>query len=320
MKRRGVALYITIGLITVISIVIMNSFDLIDRGFKHVGNVEKINQSVVILNDIEVVVKSIVSTIDNSDMLYAVLMPFPPIADENGLFVLSIELKSLSKAVNISAIIEDYNASEPDKTLEIKKVSYLSIFEYIFNKYQLRDGQLLLDIILDSLDNDTIERSVGSEIVLTDTSFPNGFIANREHFQRILDEYQEKSDDNDVGKVPWEDFFYFSYNKQETMIDCTFMTRNLAESLDLTIEDVIDFDRDEAENFGSEQISCDMIENGDNKAIKDSLKIKPYDGKESYNIEALVAYSANISEEAFRLIYDLKKKRIVDIEIKELSF
>ena len=244
---------------------------------------------------------------------------YPPIADEEGKFMLSMEMNSLQKGININSII-DRNTTEPGQAKELKSKFY-SLFNYIFNQYQVKDGELLLNYILDTLDNDIVERDVGTEIVINNINFLNGKIVNFEHFQKLLREYQNRVDDKNVMNIPWKDFFYFSKNNKETMIDCNFMSRNLANGLELEIDDSLNIEEENrlenGEDILSQEISCDMIDNSENDTEKDIYHIKSYDTNQSYLISGLVTYSTNAVDDSFKFIYDLKDKRIIDIEIEE---
>jgi hypothetical protein len=318
--RKGIALYVTLGLISLLSVVVMSSFDLIDKGFKHVGNIEKINQTRVVISDLQDVLGVLADEITDSDVLYALLGAYPPLSDEENRFSLTLEMRSMHKAININSIL-DTNKTEDDEAMRLKE-RYTSIFEYIFNTYQVRDGELLLNYILDTLDKDVVERDVDTEIALNDIHFFNGLISNRSQFDRILKEYQRRVDDKEIFNVPWSDFFYFSRNSDETIIDCTFMSRNLAMAMELEILDVIDLDEETSsddEDVGSSEISCEMIDSSDNDQQKKLFGIATLDKNSSYMIEGAVSYSTNVVDDGFRFIYDLKSKRIVDIEVEEFS-
>ncbi len=338
MKHRGIALYITIGLITLISIVIMRSLDLINSGFQHVANVEKINQTKVVVTDIEKVMAVIFGEIKSSEDLQYFIGVSPPVVDKDGRFMVSLETKPFHRGVNINKLLEEANSSapEPDKVFQLKE-KYESLFNYIFSTYRIKDGELLLNMILDVLDTDFVERSIDSEIAIKDPTFPNGIIPNKEAFNRIIAEYRELSDDNEIQKVPWDDFFIFTIFTSELSIDCTFMSENLAEALKLEVSDVVDSENDQnnkqnfrknsndengekkKDQFGqddkSEEIGCESISDKKNDDIKKEFNIKEFDNNSTYYLEGVVSYSANIIEEGFKFIYDLKSKRIVDLEI-----
>jgi len=328
--RRAIALFITIGLISLISIAIMHSFSLVNKGFKHIENIEKINQTRVVIHDVEAIWQVITKEIKDSDSLYALLGAYPPISDEDGRFTLSMEMRSLQGRVNINSIFKEESSDMGGGKTVVLKEEYYPLFNYIFNKYQVRDGELLLNYILDTFDNDIIERDVGTEIALNSIHFINGQIVNTAQFREVLREYQNRVDDRDVMKIPWEDFFYFgrlNTNSNETMIDCNFMTRNLAKGLELEIDDFTSDDAQEfpnGEDIGSEEISCDMIDNSENETEKEIYHIKHLEVNSSnkqpihlpYLIEGLVTYTTNAVSESFKFIYNLKSKRIIDIEIQ----
>jgi len=318
-ERKAVALFVTLGILSLISLMIMNAFSFMTKNFKHVENIEKINQTKVVISDFQDVLSVITKEIKDADILYQFIGAYPPISDEDGLFSLSFEMKSLSKAININLIIEDKNSSTPDIVPQIKEI-YLPIFEFIFNTYQIRDGELLLNYIADTLDTDSVERDLNTELLLNDTSFLNGLIVNWEQFKQILIEYQNQTDDREVMKVPWQDFFYFSYDKDESMIDCNFMSINLANALELDI-----YVSGESQEVYSEaviespSISCDMIESSENSEKMKIYNIKEFNSSDKYIIGGVVEYSTNAVNDSFKFIYNLKNKRIVDIEVKEIS-
>ena len=310
--KKGIALFITIGILSLISLIVMNSFSLIDRGFRHISKVERINQTRVVISDVENILKIITKHIKDSDTLVAFLGAYPPIADEDGRFLLSMELNSIQRAININSII-DRNVSDGE-VMELKP-KYFPLFNYIFNQYQIKDGELLLNYILDTLDSDIVERDVGTEIWLNRYNFVNGKIMDIDQFREILRAYQNRVDDREVMKVPWEEFFSFSSSDKETIIDCNFMSRYLANGLELTIDETFS-DIDSEEGTISDYITCDMIESSENDTEKEIYHIKPYDGNSSYLIEGVISYSTNAVSEKFRLIYDLKSKKITSIELE----
>ena len=107
---------------------------------------------------------------------------------------------------------------------------------------------------------------MNSEIAIKDINFINGLIPNRKIFDRIVAEYQELSEDNEIQNVPWADFFIFTHINSETLIDCNFMTRNLAEAIKLEIEDIIDLNGDnlhQNNNGGKNKKSLKNLDNDD---------------------------------------------------------
>lgn len=331
--------------------VIMRSFDLITAGFKHVENVEKINQTKIVVADTEKILAVLLSEIKNSDLLLAFIGAYPPVIDKDGRFLVALESKPFHTGININTIIEDKNESnnsDEAPKIQVLKEKYEELFVYIFNTYHIKDGELFLNILLDTLDSDYIERTINSEIAIKDINFINGVIPNRKIFDRIVAEYQELSEDNEIQNVPWTDFFIFTHINSETLIDCNFMSRNLAEVIKLEIEDIIDLNGDNLhqnnngsknkkslknldndddinsnnfnnsdENDNSLAITCESIKDNKNNDIKNKFNIRAFENNQSqtYYLLGTVSYNANIIEESFNFIYDLKSKRIIDLEL-----
>jgi len=317
--RKAVALFVTLGILSLISLMIMNSFDLMTKSFKHIENVEKLNQTKVVINDIEKVLSAITKEIKDPETLELLVGAYPPISDEDGLFSLAFELEIMSKAININLIMEDFNKTTPNRVLKVKE-KYMPIFEYIFNTYRIRDGEFFLQLLLDTLDTDSIARNLDTEIVLNDINFLNGLIVNRSQFNQIISEYQAKSDDKEILQVPWEDFFYFSYNKDNTIIDCNFMSRNLAYSIGLDIYENQDSEAVELSSdsdIGEIPLSCEMLESDDNIEKMKIYNMAEFNTTKNYFLKGSVYYSTNSVSDSFKFIYNLKAKRIVDIEVQD---
>ena len=128
--RRAVALFVTLGILMLISFMIMRSFDLVNRGFKHISNFEKINQTKVVIKDIQQVLGTITKNIKDPEVLNMILGAYPPISDENGEFTLSFELYSDCKAININTIIQEQNRSKPDFVPGLRD-KFIPIFNYL---------------------------------------------------------------------------------------------------------------------------------------------------------------------------------------------
>jgi hypothetical protein len=292
----------------------MSSFNLMKRGFEHLEKIESINQNKIVIDDIEQVLSSLFSQVKDADLLVELLIPYPPIGDEEGRFELFIELTPYHTGININSILMPRAKGSFDQQ-KIKE-KYRNFFERIINFYQILDGELLLNYIADSLDDDYIERDLGTERALVNPAITQGFIPNIKEFKEILKEYQSRVDDRSVLNIPWENFFIFENSNTERQIDCNFMKRDLAELLELDVMEMPSFgDEEEGNGFFSE-ISCDMLESENNKEIKSKFNISEYKQKGSYFINGELSYKTNAVEDSFKFVFDLKSKRIVSLEIQ----
>jgi len=316
--RRAVALFVTLGILMLISFMIMRSFDLVNRGFKHISNFEKINQTKVVIKDIQQVLGTITKNIKDPEVLNMILGAYPPISDENGEFTLSFELYSDCKAININTIIQEQNRSKPDFVPELRD-KFIPIFNYIFDKYRVKDGRLLLNYILDTLDTDVVEREMDTELILKDVAFLNGLIVSREQFDKIIDAYKIRVEDTEVDKIPWEHFFQFSYNKNSCIVDCDFMSRELAEALQLEIYQSGESTEISLDGVDNSEIQCSMIESEENSETLNNFQIREFNKTIGYNLKGILSYSTSSVEDGFSFTFDLKNKRINNIEIQEVS-
>ncbi len=312
--RQGVALLVTLGIISAISVVIATSFELVNRGFEHIQNVEKVNQTAVVVRDIEKVMAVLIKNIDSSDTLSMLLGAYPPLFDEEGRFSLTIELQPIYTGININSILDKVNKKEPLEPRKLKE-KYIPVFEYIFNFYQVKDGEMLLNYILDTIDLDVVERSIDTELALQDVSKLQGLILTKEAFFEILREYQTKYDDDIVLEIPWEDFFTFGYTSSETVIDCNFMKLGLVKALEMSYTEPL-LDVEESDDTEVDEVSCDMIKDEANKEIKSKYLIREFKKNSNYRIRGKIEYLTNSVTEEFAFIYDFKTKRIISLEVE----
>jgi hypothetical protein len=318
--RHGVALIVTMGIISVISLVVMSSFEIIQKGFVRLQNIEKLNQTRVVVRDIEQAVGVLEKEITDADMLSFFMGVLPPLSDDEGRFSMQIELQPTYRAININSILDKQNPKEPLEPRKLKE-KYQPFFEYIFNTYQVKDGDLLLNYILDTLDMDIVERSMDTERALRDITRLQGLIPTKEEFYDIVKEYQLKVDDKDIFNVPWDRFFYFGYTTAETPIDCNFMSIELAEALQLEIERQLDFDNMEESGEGEDEVSCeDLVDREDDNATFKNFNISPYKKGKAYYVTGTINYTTNSVKDSFLFIYNLKTKRIVSLEINTENF
>jgi hypothetical protein len=313
--RNGVALITTMAIISAISLIAMSSFDLMKNGYKHLEKIERINQNKIVINDIQQVLSNILGQIKDPEILADFMIPIPPIGDEDGRFELFLELSPYHTGININSILASQTKGTDQRKI---KENYILLFERIGNSYELQDTELLLNYIADTLDSDVIERDLGTERVLTDPTRIQGFIPTEKEFREILKEYQSRVDDRNVLNVPWDHFFIFGDSNSETTVDCNFMKRDFAELLNLEVSE--SFLNDDLEGgFGEDMfndISCDMIESENNAEIKKEFKISEFKPNSTYYINANLSYKTNAVSDSFKFVFDLKSKRIVELEIQ----
>jgi hypothetical protein len=149
-------------------------------------------------------------------------------------------------------------------------------------------------LILDTLDNDDIERVSNSEIRIKNRFFKNGRIYNFLHFKQILDYYFKYTDDDYIYKIPWKKLIWFGNKK--SIIDCNIINRDVAKFLGLIFES---------------NLECKTLnEISENKDILKKLSIIPFNKKISY----LIDIEINYSKQKMDIYYDINKKRIENIK------
>ena len=335
-QRKGVVLFISLGLITVISFLIFESFKYINLGFRHVSNIERITQTATIIKDIESIVKVTADEIKSAEALDMILGVFPPISDKNNQFYVAIQLETLHSRININTILDKQDKEDPYAQRKIKE-HFALFFERIFVEYQVYNYQLFLDLLADTLDTDQVERTVNSEIILKDLTFVNGIIPSKEIFNKILYIYEDYTQDTNIWKVPWDKLFYFSYITDETILDCNHMSVELATLLDLEFREMTEGELYQLRNpdgdnsntifdqSGSSammtQIACDLLEEyeDDNNETIVNFNIKKFEKKQTYKLKGDIFYETSAVRDAFTFIYDLKNKRIEDLEVKPVE-
>jgi hypothetical protein len=336
-NKNGVVLFITLGLISVLSFLIFESFKYINYGFRHISDIEKITQTATIIKDVETVVKKTASEINSPETLNMILGVFPPISDEYNRFYIAIQLETLHGRININNILAPVDKKHPNEQQQLKK-EYVRLFENIFVEYQIYNSDLFLNLILDTLDSDEVERNIDTELILKNTNFINGLIPNKKVFEKILAEYENKTEDINIWKVPWDKLFYFSYITDETILDCNHMSIELANLLELDFQEMTESELFEYQNpnrdtdsnsifdeSGSSsmmtQIACGLLDEykEENNETVVKLNIKPFAVNKSYKLKGDIFYETASVRDSFTFIYDLKQKRIEDLEIKPIE-
>ncbi len=213
MKKKGIALLITISLVAAIAALIGISAGILEHSFKRISNKKFLIQSNSFIAGMQNVLKDASSDVNDSDTLDIFLsLPFAFEQKSRNLSV-DIYFTSNASALNPNNMLEkskDNNTSKK-KVKENPNIesSYEAYFEHILTVYNVSDKILLLSMIADSVDKDLKERTTGSELALENLSFSQGKIYSLEHFQQILDAYKRLTLDFNVDKVPWETLLSF---------------------------------------------------------------------------------------------------------------
>ncbi len=213
MKKKGIALLITVSLVAAIAALIGISAGILDHSFKRISNKKFLIQSNSFISGFTDVLRSASDDVNDSMSLDIFLsLPF---AFEQKSRDLSVDIYFTSEAsgLNPNNMLEDTNITGPTKKPKENgsiDTSYEAYFDHILTVYNVSDKILLLSMIADSVDTDLKERTTGSELALENPFFSQGRIYSIEHFYQILEVYKRITLDFSVDSAPWETLLSFN--------------------------------------------------------------------------------------------------------------
>ena len=103
--RKGIALLITMGFITVLTGIIAYMFSITGGVFDEAIKVDAKNQRTILLRDIKSILDSKVDDIKDSEDLSNLLLGMPPFYDKKSELSLHVELEYLSDRVNLNSLL-----------------------------------------------------------------------------------------------------------------------------------------------------------------------------------------------------------------------
>jgi len=214
-RRRGIALLITIAFVLVIMAIIGMMLGTVQSSQKSVSQKKVLIQSDILLSNMLGILKSASGDINDSVMLDIFLsMPFVFDNSSHGISV-DIAFRSNARVVNVNWLVLDKNSTNKRDPFEPEPLNqYIEEYlERILTVYNVSDTILLLSMIADTIDEDTDERISGSEIVRDNLDFMQSKIYNMHHFEQILYAYKQKTLDFSVDKIPWQSLISFDNDK-----------------------------------------------------------------------------------------------------------
>ena len=197
MQKKGIVLFTTLLLIMALMAVIMiflnktkEAKDDINYEFALIQTNSIMYNLVKYFDDIP---------FDEETIFYGSKMPFTlPFEDST----IKFNIDSAHKYLNINSIT---NAM-------IKKNNKIyNDFIDLMYKYKLKDPEFFVDLLIDTIDKDKVEKNSGSgsEISLQNPTFRNGKIYNNDHLKIIIDYYAAISSDNAIYNIPFSTLFSF---------------------------------------------------------------------------------------------------------------
>ncbi len=151
------------------------------------------------------------------------------------------------------------------------------LLDFLFDKYEIKDPIFLKDLILDTIDADDIERSPKSEIKQEIIKFQDGGIYSFNHLKKIIKYYEKETDDKSIEKIEWQK--YFNFYKTQLFKECA-------------PEEIISLNDKNETKFN--------IINYENNITNFLTGIN-------------IAYKFK-KEHTINIIYDIKQKKVTDIE------
>jgi hypothetical protein len=165
--------------------------------------------------------------------------------------------------------------------------NYLTnILEY----YNVKDPLFFKNLILDTIDKDSLEREAYSEISLQNPLFQNGKIYNKNHFLKILNYYVKKTDDKSVLDIPWDTLIFFGDGKKH-YLTCEFL------------------DKDVKKFLGIKRLKCDK---------KNNLDIINFKNQSSFWVLIKIDYIYHHIQNRVQITYDIRNKKVINIEANPL--
>ena len=282
--KKGIALLITMGFITVLTGIIAYMFSITGGIFDEAIKVDAKNQRTILLKDIKNILDSKVNDVKDSDDLSTFLLGMPPFYDKKSDMSLHIELQYLSNKVNINSLL-------------IKNKEDKNIIEFLKNiseTYNILDITFFIALLEDSIDEDDVSRQTLSEISRENIQFSNSRIVSMSHFKKIVDYYVEITKDTNILSIPWEKLIYFG-ELEKSVVDCDKMSKELINAFRLSIEDFS---------------GCVDLENNESKEIAQKFNLAAFDKKSNLYMLVKVLYQVSSFQDDISFVYDMKTKTV----------
>ncbi|MEA2111654.1 MAG: hypothetical protein U9P71_06350 [Campylobacterota bacterium] len=307
MKRKGIALLITIALVATITALLTVSTGILDNSFKRISNKLFLIQSNIFFNDFITILNDATNDVNDSDTLDIFLMLPVAFASEHKDIAVDISFVSDASKININNIVEDSNSSkkrDPYEPIPLVR-AYESYVEHILSIYNVSDKILLLSMIADTVDDDLDERIPGSEIALADPLFSQGSIYSVKHMEQIVEAYVRESRDYNAQQVPWKDLFGF----RNTAVDFNHISQDVLYHVAPELQESLDYYTTEREEVYDSYDGIPL--NAETKVQLDTLGIDFY----SPEVRGSMNISSSDYSVEIEFSYNLKTKEVSHIEI-----
>jgi len=294
LRKRAVVLLITLGFITVITVLVMQTVSISKSSLDELMQIKTQNQLLSYVLDMQKILKS-----QNPDDIkeYLVDKGDIPIFDEKSGVNISFSCISTDSRLNLNRLLlcENVKCNE------------------IIKRYA-RDKELVDEDYFLSLLKDTVnplkagERRSGSRIVLDDPYFSDGCILNFKTIKKIEDRYFKELRDPNIYKIKKDEFldiFYLSSKKE--------LDNNESEPTD-EVSKVLGC----MENDDSCAKEFNTIKDIINASLKKTTTCSSSDNNKTIQTKYLIQCNVKLykGDDTHSMVfkYDLKQKRVVDID------
>jgi len=224
--RRGVALLITLGVITTLITLIGISFSYLDKAKQNSTDMSALIQANILYKDVSTVLGSLLDS-KNSDTVISTLYLLPVVIQEDGGdFYMNINCRPTSNGIDINWLFfKNYKTKEKEFNL------IDNMLGLIIDKYDIENGSKLMELLYKAIDGEKTIYNIPSRIKEKKS------INSEKQFNNILKEYQLQTGDSKIFSVPWSS--YISFVDKDSMIDSKYLSVNFISLLfNIELEDV----------------------------------------------------------------------------------
>ena len=244
----------------------------------------------------------------------------PPLTEPKTGMTLGLELDSYMRKINLNALLMQLLPAEGNCDLNMTTELLCRPLNRFFERFDIRDKQLLYDLMLDTVDKDDLELGSGTEIGLEDIDFSQGKIYSYNHLQKIFDQYYRLSSDKNIYRIDREKveevFWFGDTNLSKEMLDCGVDVTAPQNAFSYILpEHMQNAQQDYCALFGKN--SQALLDDTELAMIKKIFRIKQFDlnrTKSKYLIKCNLILGTGQVENELVFNYDIIHKRIDRIE------
>lgn len=297
--KKSIVLLITLALIVSLAVSIAVGLHYVQQAQTQITSRQSLLQSFVFAHSIENILARFAQDINGSDELSL-------------LFDLPIDIKSqeVNAHIEFAPVATGLNPNNIVKKVVDKKIifdaNYILLLDKILQDANVLNKELFLAILEDSFDGDYEERIPGSEIGLYNKRFAQGRIESFQKFSLLVDRYVLLTKDENIYKIPWKEIL--SFNSQT--IDFNYISPKLLYYMlpfsdNETVARLTTQKSDVFQGWSDLHLSQEIVK-----------ELKKY--HISFFVPIVeVRLSGSAIEGVTQIVYDIKKKKVIDIAFKQ---